>query len=99
MSVWSSQSEKKFRVFVSQPIPQQAVDIFNSSNVELVISDKMPSRQKLLESVKDIDGIFCTLNEKIDKELLDTATNLKVNIKILICINIFSINSFFFYRQ
>jgi hypothetical protein len=69
---------KAFKVFVSQPIPQQAVDIFNSNNIELVINDRMPTRQKLLESVADIDGLFCTLNEKVDRELLDAAKKLKV---------------------
>ena len=31
------------------------------------------SRGKLLESVRDCDALFCTLNEKIDKEVLDAA--------------------------
>lgn len=36
-------------------------------------------REKLLESVKGVDGIYCCLNDKIDKEVLDAAgTSLKV---------------------
>jgi len=37
-----------------------------------------PSREELLEAVRDVDAIFCTLNERIDKELMDSAVNLKV---------------------
>jgi phosphoglycerate dehydrogenase-like enzyme len=77
----SSLVNHKHRVFVTQPIPQQAVDIFNSNNIEIVVNDGLLTRKSLLESVKDIDGLFCNLNEKIDKELLYSAKNLKVNQK------------------
>jgi hypothetical protein len=77
-SALSGDNTSNFRVYVSQPIPQQAIDIFNSNKVELVISDRMPTRQQLLESIVDADGLFCTLNEKVDKELLDAAKKLKV---------------------
>lgn len=69
----------KFKVFVTQPIPDEAEFILKSHNVELVVNQKTPlEREILLEKVKGIDGLFCTLNEKIDNQVLDAAgANLK----------------------
>ncbi|CAD5220902.1 unnamed protein product [Bursaphelenchus okinawaensis] len=38
---------------------------------------QMP-RQKLLEAAKDVDGLFCLLRDKIDKEFLEKCNKLKV---------------------
>jgi lactate dehydrogenase-like 2-hydroxyacid dehydrogenase len=35
-------------------------------------------RKLLLEKIADADAIFCLLRDKIDKELLDSAKNLKM---------------------
>ncbi len=71
----SSYSTRKFNVFVTQPIPQQAIDILKKDDqINLKINSQTPlARKDLLESVKNCDALFCTLNEKIDKELLDAA--------------------------
>ena len=62
----------KYKVFVTQPIPKEAVDIMVSNNLELIINEKTPlKRETLLDSLKNCDALFCTLNEKIDKELLE----------------------------
>jgi len=68
-------STPKFKVFATQPIAQEAIDIFNrpENNVELIVNKKeVPiSRELLKASIKGVDALFCTLGEKIDKELLD----------------------------
>ena len=73
-------NSQKLKVFVTQPIPREALDIMVTNNLDCVINQTTPlSREKLINSVKDCDALFCTLNEKIDKELLDQAgTRLKV---------------------
>ena len=73
-------SNKKFKVFVTQPIPKQDIDIMESNNIELTINEKTPlDRNILLGSVKNCDALFVTLNEKIDKQVLDSCgENLKV---------------------
>ncbi len=80
-SSMSRSSNNKLRVFVAQPIPKQAIDILESNkNIQLEINEKTPlSREKFLASIKNVDAIFCTLNEKINRETLDAAgSNLKV---------------------
>ena len=65
---------QQYKVFVTQPIPKEASDIMLENKIELVINNTTPlSREKLIDSTKNCDALFCTLNEKIDKELLDKA--------------------------
>lgn len=76
---------QNFKVFITQPIPKEAVQYLKSKNIDFTINEITPlSREKLLDSVRNVDALFCTLNEKIDKKLLDTAgPNLKVLRKFL----------------
>jgi len=49
-------------------------------NCDLILRDKKepPTRQELLELVKDADGLLCLLTEKIDKEVYDAGKKLRV---------------------
>ena len=69
----------KPRVYVTRRIPEAGLRILQRF-CEVVYRDEVPppSREELLEAVRDVDAIYCTLNEKIDKELLDRAERLRV---------------------
>lgn len=71
---------EQYKVFVTQPIPKEASDIMVKNKLELIINNSTPlSREKLIDSTKNCDALFCTLNEKIDQDFLDKAGgNLKV---------------------
>lgn len=79
-SMNSSLQQQKFKVFVTKPIPDEAISILKSNNLDLVINSSVPlPREQLLNYVKNVDAIYCTLNEKIDKEVIEKAgPNLKV---------------------
>ena len=67
-------NKKQFKVFVAQPIPSEALQILQENNLDVTINTKTPlDRETLLKSVQNIDALFCTLNEKINVELLDEA--------------------------
>jgi hypothetical protein len=67
-------NKKQFKVFVTQPIPSEALQILQENNLDVTINTKTPlDRETLLKSVQNIDALFCTLNEKINVELLDEA--------------------------
>lgn len=72
--------KQNLKVFVTQPIPNEALQILQASNLDVSINTNIPlKREVLLKGVKDVDALFCTLNEKIDKDLLDAAgSSLKV---------------------
>ena len=76
----SSIAMKKHLVYVTQPIPREALQIFASDkNIELIVNERVPLHRKtLLDMVRNCDGLFCTLNEKIDVELLNESKQLKV---------------------
>jgi len=70
-----------YRVFVTQPIPEDSLKLLNSlPNVKCIVNEQLPmSRSHFMDQIKNCDGLFCTLNEKIDKELIEQAgSNLKV---------------------
>ena len=75
-----SSSESKFKVFVTRPIPDEAVSLLKANNIELTINNKYGlAKDQLLNSVTNIDALFCTLNDKIDKDVIDAAgASLKV---------------------
>lgn len=65
---------QKFKVYVTQPIPPEALKILQENNFDATINENVPlNRDVFLKSVKNIDALFCTLNEKINAELLDSA--------------------------
>uniref|UniRef100_A0A7C3WK83 Glyoxylate reductase n=1 Tax=Thermofilum pendens TaxID=2269 RepID=A0A7C3WK83_THEPE len=68
------------RVYVTRIIPEPGLSILKEyCDVEVHPSKEWPpSRQELLEKVKDKDGLLCLLTDKIDKEVFDAAPNLKV---------------------
>ncbi|XP_050677218.1 glyoxylate reductase/hydroxypyruvate reductase [Leptidea sinapis] len=71
----------KFRVFITRSdMPEVGVELLKKQCDVTICETPLPiSRKDLLSSVSGVDGIYCSLNEKIDKELLDTAgSNLKV---------------------
>lgn len=79
----SAYQKSHFKVFVTQPIPNEALQILQSNHIDASINTKIPlKRDELLKGVQGVDALFCTLNEKIDKELLETAgSKLKVTSK------------------
>jgi hypothetical protein len=70
----SSLRNSKLRVYVTQPIPKQAFDVLHDAGLDVIVNERIPlDRETLVASVCGVDAIFCTLNEKINKELLDKA--------------------------
>ncbi len=69
-----------YRVHITRPLPQIAVDLLEEAGYQVTVpnDDGLPSRDELLNSVKDARGILSILTEKIDKEVLEAAPDLKV---------------------
>ncbi|KAJ1882727.1 hypothetical protein H4R99_001382 [Coemansia sp. RSA 1722] len=70
-------SSSKPTILVTRTLPSQAQQRLESLSDKVVIkqhnSVNSISRQELLNSVKDIDGLICLLSDKIDEELLQAA--------------------------
>jgi glyoxylate reductase len=68
------------KVHVTRPIPQAAIEFLRAQGLEVTCpeSDALPSRAELLQNVEDVDAILSILTEKIDLEVFQRASRLKV---------------------
>ena len=67
------------KVYVTRKVPEAAIDLLRQACEVEVWEGELPvPRDVLLEKVRDIDGLFCLLTERIDQELLDAAPRLRV---------------------
>jgi lactate dehydrogenase-like 2-hydroxyacid dehydrogenase len=67
-------------VFITTKIPKVAEEKLKQhcNLIEYWDSEEPLPRSELLKRAKNVDGIFCVLTDKIDKEFLDNAQKLKV---------------------
>ena len=68
------------KIFITRRISQSGVNLLKKYyNVILNNSSKSPSKNFIIKKVRHVDGILCTLSEKIDSSVMDAAgPNLKV---------------------
>ncbi|MFV9511565.1 2-hydroxyacid dehydrogenase [Tepidibacillus sp. LV47] len=68
----------KAKIFITRKIPEEAIQLLeNDFVVKIWEEDRPVPREVLLDEVKDIDGLYVMVSEKIDQEVLDHASNLK----------------------
>ncbi len=71
--------QKKYRVYVSRPIPEPGLELLRAScDVEVKPTDEIGPREELLEKVKGRDALLCLLTETIDKEIIEAGSDLKI---------------------
>jgi glyoxylate reductase len=66
-------------VYVTRQVPEAGIAMVKSEcEVEIWEGELPVPRDVLLDKVRDIDGLYCLLTERIDGELLDAAPRLRV---------------------
>ncbi|MBW4623168.1 MAG: D-glycerate dehydrogenase [Cyanosarcina radialis HA8281-LM2] len=68
----------QFQVFVTRRLPMALDRLQEIAKVEVWPERQPPPYEVLLEKVKAIDGLLCLLTDRIDRQLLETGTALKV---------------------
>ncbi len=69
----------KPKVFVTRLLPKEAMDRIGSKCEVTVWDEELPpTREVLLEKVRDVEGLLCLLTDKVDAELMSRALNLRV---------------------
>ena len=68
------------KIFITRRIPDAGIQILLNAGYDVEIYDKSEplSHQTLLEKVENVDAIISMLSERIDKEVIDHAKNLRV---------------------
>lgn len=69
----------KPRVYVTRAVPEEGIrGLQQTCQVELWEEEDPVPREVLLEKVGKIEGLYCLLTERVDRELLEAAPNLRV---------------------
>ncbi len=69
----------KPKIYVTRMLPPPGIELLKQScNVEINPEEAPPTRDLLIEKTEDADGILCLLTDRIDADLLASASNLKV---------------------
>lgn len=69
----------KPKVYVTRRVPDAGLDrVLAACDAEVWEGDLPVPRDVLLEKVRDVEGLYCLLTERIDAELLDAAPELRV---------------------
>jgi len=67
------------KVYVTRKIASKALDMISEvAEMKLWTGELAIPHEALLEQVKDIDGLLCLLNDKVDAPIMDAAPRLKV---------------------
>lgn len=70
---------EKPKVLVTRAIPSEGLDLLNKHcEVTLGARDRMLGRKELLDLVKGKDALLSMLTDRVDRELMEIATDLKV---------------------
>ncbi|MBC7329244.1 D-glycerate dehydrogenase [bacterium] len=69
----------KWRVFVTRVIPDEGLNlILENCDAEVWREETPPSREIIIEKIKDCEGILVLLTDKIDAEIMDNAPKLRI---------------------
>ncbi|MDZ7796149.1 MAG: D-glycerate dehydrogenase [Candidatus Marinimicrobia bacterium] len=70
----------KKKIFLSRRLPKAGMDLLTGSEFETDVhdSDTVLSPARLRERVRDVHGLICFLDDKINKSLIDAAPGLEV---------------------
>jgi glyoxylate reductase len=68
----------QFQVFVTRRLPAALDRLQEIATVEVWPERQPPTYEVLREKVEEIDGLLCLLTDRIDRQLLETGTKLKV---------------------
>jgi len=67
------------KIYVTRKLADDLLQILKEKfEVEINVRDEAPSKEEIIEKVRDKDGIICLLTDKIDKDVIDAGKNLKV---------------------
>jgi glyoxylate reductase len=67
------------KVLVTQKIPEEAIRLLKANSLEIEYNKEGKlSKEELIERIKDKDGVLCLLTDIFDREVIESAKNLKV---------------------
>lgn len=70
----------KPRIYITRPLPEPAMRVLEGAveHRQWTRDDEAVPRETLLREIVDVDGIICTITEKMDAEVIDRARRCRV---------------------
>jgi D-3-phosphoglycerate dehydrogenase len=68
-----------YKVYITRQIPEPGLELLRKNfEVEVNPEDRVLTREELLEKVRGRDAILCLLTDKIDAQVMDSATGARI---------------------
>jgi len=67
------------KIFVTRKIPEPGLEILRKKHeVVVFLHDRIPTKEEIIEGLKDKDGLLCLLSDPIDSDVINSEPKLKV---------------------
>lgn len=66
------------KIFITRRLPEEGLELLKGHEIEIYEGDAPPSREEIIERVREKDALICLLTDKIDAEVMENGKNLKV---------------------
>ncbi len=66
-------------IFITREIPEEGLKLLEEKyRLKVNPAERPVTRQEMLEGVKEADALLCMLTDKVDRDVIESASNLKV---------------------
>jgi len=66
------------KIFITRRLPEEGLKMLDEHEVEIFEGDAPPSKQEIIEGTRGKDALICLLTDKIDSEVMNASSNLKI---------------------
>jgi len=66
------------KIFITMRLPEEGLKMLDEHEVEIFEGDAPPSKQEIIEGTRGKDALICLLTDKIDSEVMNASSNLKI---------------------
>jgi len=67
------------KIFVTRIIPKSGLDLLKKYHkIEVFPHDRIPAKDEIIKGLKGKDGLLCLLSDPIDKDVINSESNLKM---------------------
>ncbi|MCD6512397.1 MAG: D-glycerate dehydrogenase [Thermoplasmata archaeon] len=66
------------RIFITRRLPEEGLRMLEGHDIEIYEGDAPPSKEEIIEGVRNKDALICLLTDKIDSEVMDASPKLKI---------------------
>mgnify|MGYP000378857572 CR=1 FL=1 len=66
------------KIFITRRLPEEGLKLLKEHELEIYEGDAPPSKEEIINGVKDKDALICLLTDKIDAEVMENGKNLKI---------------------